>query len=38
LDAAEADALGVSAAASSAAEPAAMSRFIVRKVSVRYSS
>jgi len=38
LDAAMADPQGVSAAASSAAAPAAMCRFIVRKVSVHYSS
>jgi hypothetical protein len=38
LDAAEADALGVSTAASSAPALAAVIRFIVRKVSLRYSS
>jgi len=38
LDAAEADAVGASAAASIAAAPAAVSRFIVTKLAVPYSS
>ena len=38
LDAAEADAMGASTAVSSAAAPAAVSRFIVSNVSIRYSS